>query len=50
MTDGRGMEKSKKSAGRIFAIKKGKINANLTSPVLTESYKHLCVAKGKQYA
>ncbi|MHA1792271.1 MAG: hypothetical protein ACTSVI_06465 [Promethearchaeota archaeon] len=32
------------------SIKKGKINGNLTSPVLTESYKYLCIAKGKQYA
>jgi hypothetical protein len=32
------------------SIKEGKMNANLTGPVLTESYKHLCVAKGKQYA
>ncbi|MHA1679902.1 MAG: hypothetical protein ACTSUE_02770 [Promethearchaeota archaeon] len=32
------------------SIKKGKINGNLTGPVLTESYKHLCIAKGKQYA
>ena len=32
------------------SIKKGDVVAHLTGPILTEVYKHFCVAKGKQYA